>query len=337
VTGVASGSAATPAVTSVLIVNFNGRQHLEHCVPALEAQTRPADEVIVVDNNSTDDSVDYLRTRHPRIRIVQLGHNQGFAGGNIAGYEVSSGAYIVLLNNDTKPLPNWLERLTKCADEFPDVGIVASHLTDWEGDRTDSAGDGCSVTGRGFKLRQGASTEIPLSSGYVFSASAGAALYKRAMLDQIGFLDPRFYMNAEDTDLAFRAQLRGWRSYFCADAVVRHRIGASQGVHSASHIHYSARNHAWLYLKCMPGRLMLKYWPARLLHSLLYLAFFARNGHALTYLGGLWAAARALPAVLSERRAIQKSRTVPVHQLEARLSPLSEALADKVRLLRNRR
>lgn len=315
----------------MLIVNFNGRHHLEQCLPALEGQTRPADEIIVVDNNSSDDSVDFVRRCHPKVKIVELGHNLGFAGGNVAGYDASHGEYVVLLNNDTKPLPDWLEQLTECADNHPEVGIVASHLTDWEGNYTDSAGDGCSVSGRGFKLRHGISLSEKVESDYVFSASAGAALYKRSMLEEVGFLDPRFYMNAEDTDLAFRAQLLGWKSYLCAEAVVRHRIGATQGVHSKTHVYYAARNHAWLYLKCMPGRLMLKHAPARLLHSLLYLAFFARNGRLPSYLAGLLAATTELPAILRERKSIRRARTVSIGDLESRLTPLKAILEIKLR------
>lgn len=319
------------ARVSIIIVNLNGRAHLEPCLTALRAQTRQPEEVVFVDNNSSDDSVDLVKRCYPGARVVELDENLGFTGGNIAGYGVASGNYLVLLNNDTKPEPDWLERLSECADRLPEVGIVASHMTDWEGRYTDSAGDGCSVTGRGFKLRHGQSTSRAVASGYVFSASAGAALYKRAMLDQVGFLDPRFFMNAEDTDLAFRAQLCGWKTYLCAEAVVRHRIGASQGVHSRAHVYYSARNHAWLYLKCMPGWLMLKHAPARLLHSILYLAFFTSKGRALAYLSGLWAAAKVLPEVLRERRTIQRSRQVSIAELEATLSPLRDLLAEKQR------
>ena len=138
--------------TSIIIVNWNGKHHLEVCLPALNAQTLPPDEVIVVDNGSTDASIDYLKWHHPQARVVVLKENRGFAGGNVAGLDVASGDYIVLLNNDTKPDRAWLENLVACCDSHPDVGLVASHITDWDGATTDSAGDGCRVTGRGFQM-----------------------------------------------------------------------------------------------------------------------------------------------------------------------------------------
>jgi GT2 family glycosyltransferase len=319
--------------TSVVIVNFNGRHHLDECLLALRAQTLPPDEIVVVDNNSTDGSVEHIKLCYPEVTLVELDQNRGFTGGNIEGYQISTGDYLVLLNNDTSPRQDWLERLQSCAGRNPAVGIVASHVTDWDGNYTDTAGDGCSVTGRGFKLRHKRRVSEPLESGYVFSASACAALYKRTMLEQVGFLDPHFFMNAEDTDLAFRAQLQGWKTFFCSEAVVRHRIGASQGVHSKLHVYYAARNHAWLYLKCMPGRLILKYLPARIFHTILYLVYFARMGRLLAYLGGLFAATKALPLVMRERQIVQKSRSLPVRELEARLSPLRTVLAQKRRTL----
>jgi GT2 family glycosyltransferase len=315
---------------SVVVVNFNGREHLKECLPALEVQTRPPDQVVVVDNGSTDGSCDYVRQCHPRTTLVELSGNAGFTGGNIAGLGAATGDYIVLLNNDTRPFPDWLERLVECADRHAEVGLIASHMTDWEGTATDTAGDGCTVTGRGIKLR-GRPGEGPPHSGYVFSVCAGAALYKRAMLDEVGFLEPSFFMNAEDTDLAFRAQLAGWKAYFCARAEVRHRIGASQGMHSPDHVFFSTRNHVWFYVRCMPTRLVVKHGIATLLQGLFYLAYFAKRGLARPYLRGLVAAARGLPAALRSRRLIQRSRRVPVSVIEAQLMPFTEFLARKFR------
>jgi GT2 family glycosyltransferase len=312
-------------------VNYDGKHHLEHCLPALQAQTLQPDEILVVDNGSTDDSLDYLRTCHHDVRVIALRENLGFAGGNAVGYQAATGDYIVLLNNDTWPLPAWLERLAECAESHAEVGIVASHMTDWDGDYTDSAGDGCTVTGRGFKLRHGSSTSQPVTSSYVFSACAGASLYKRAMLEDIGFFDPHFFMNAEDTDLAFRAQLAGWKAYLCSDAVVRHRIGGSQQIYSWRHVFYSTRNHHWLYLRCMPGRLMAKHAPAYLAHSFLYFLFFLHRRRLGAHLAGLFAALVGVPRVLAQRRKIRALRRVRVSEIERQLHPLPRYLSLKMR------
>jgi GT2 family glycosyltransferase len=317
---------------TVIVVTFNGCFHLGNCLAALAVQTLRADQVIVVDNSSTDGSPAYLKDRHPGVTLVALTKNVGFAGGNIAGFEAATGDYIVLLNNDTKPSPDWLERLVECADSHPEVGIVASHLTDWEGRFTDTAGDGCSVTGRGFKLREGQSTGISIESGYVFSACAGAALYKRRMLEEVGFLEPDFFMNAEDTDLAFRARLAGWRTFLCADAVVRHRVGASQVLYSDHHVFYSTRNHLWLYLRCMPLSLAAKHTPALIVQTFIYLAVATRQGRARAFVRAIVAAAAGLPRVLRQRRAIQARRRISVAELERELTPFSQFIRVKLRM-----
>ena len=310
------------AKTSVIIVTWNGKHHLEHCLPALTAQTRPPDEIIIVDNASSDDSVAYIKTNYPEVKLIELGENRGFSGGNIAGYEVASGDYVVLLNNDTKPLADWLEQLVHCADAHADVGIVASLMTDWAGVVIDTAGDGCSVTGRGFKRYNNYPATTPLPSGYVFSACAGAALYKRATLEEVGFLDPRFFMYGEDTDLAFRAQLGGWKVFFCAESVVRHRISGSEGVLSDNAVYYSSRNNLWVYLKCMPTPLILKHSPSHAAHLLWILVSFSRRGQAAPYLRGTVDALKKLPLILQDRRAVQRSRRVNSKSIEKQLTPL---------------
>ena len=324
---------------SVIIVNWNGRHHLEACLPALYAQTRPADEIIVVDNDSSDDSVAFVKEHYPEVKLVETGENLGFSGGNIAGYAVATGAYIVLLNNDTKPLVSWLEALVTCADARSDVGVVASLMTDWEGCVIDTAGDGCSVTGRGYHLHKlepvPATSESKLESKDVFSACAGAALYKREMLQEIGFLDPRFFMNAEDTDLSFRAQLGGWKVHFCAQSVVRHRISASQGAASGRNVFFNARNHLWCYLKCMPLPLIVLYSPVLVVETFALWMLYLTQGNGAAYARGLVAAVRGAREVLEERKRIQAGRKLSVRALNRKLSwpRLIEAGLGRVRVL----
>lgn len=304
---------------SVIIVNWNGRDHLECSLAALQKQTLTPTEIIVVDNGSADDSVEFVKRNHREVKLIELADNEGFTGGNIAGYEAAIGDYIVLLNNDTKPLPDWLEKLTSCAESQPDVGIVAAHLTDWTGELTDSAGDTCSKTGRGSKRNEGRASAESGTSCYVFTACAGAALYKREMLRQVGFLDPRFFMNAEDTDLAFRSQLQGWKVYFCADALVRHRVGASQGLTSDKTVFFNVRNHLLSYWKCMPFPLIVKHSLTFWLEAFKLWLIFRRRGQGRVYLSAFWAGVAAIPGVLADRRSIQASRRISIRALEEQL------------------
>jgi GT2 family glycosyltransferase len=305
---------------SVIVVTWNGRHHLETCLPALIGQTLLPDEVIVVDNGSDDGTAEWLKDEHVGVKLVALQQNRGFAGGNLAGLEAASGEYIVLLNNDTRPEPAWLERLVRCAQAHPGTGMIASHMTDWDGDYTDSAGDVINVLGRAHQRHKGRPLTDPPESDQVFSACAGAALYRRRMIEDVGFLDETFFMNVEDSDLAFRAQLRGWSAHFCADAIVRHRVSASQVVGSASNVFYNARNYVWSYYKNMPRELILKYGWLLLADLALKGATHLRQGTLRSYLSGLLAGVRGIPARRSERHRIQASRKVPIADLERTLS-----------------
>lgn len=309
------------ATVSVVILNWNGQAHLAECLPALAKQTRLADEVIVVDNGSTrDDSVRFVQTQFPNMRCVALSENVGFSGGNNAGLAAATGDAIVLLNNDTRPAADWLEKLLQCAAGHPEAGIIAAHLVDWEGRTTDSAGDGCRVTGRGYGRHRRQPAETAPRSGPVFGACAGAALYRRELIRDVGFLDEDFFLNFEDTDLAFRAQLRGWPVWFCREAVVNHRVSASQGAWSATNVFYGARNHLWVCVKNLPAALLVKNSPLIGFEIFALMLVATRRGRLWPYLRGLAAGLGGIPRTWRKRREIQKRRTVTTAALEAWLT-----------------
>lgn len=322
---------------SVIVLNWNGRSHLETCLPALAAQTFRDFETIVVDNaSSRDDSVAYVREHFPWVRVVPLSENLGFSGGNLEGVKIARGEFIVLLNNDTRPEADWLERLVACAEAHPEVGIVAAHLTDWDGRFTDSAGDGCYVTGHGFKRHTGLPAAEAPESGPCFGACAGAALYRRALIEDAGFLDADFFLNYEDTDLSLRAQMQGWPSWFCREAVVRHRVSASQGECSAWSVFYGTRNHLWVCAKNMPFGLFLKYSPVTAV-TLVYMAWYAaRRGRLWHYLRGMVHGLGGLRGQLRKRRALRLKWRLPACELEKRLT-LPSWPRTMPRLLRRRR
>ena len=304
---------------SIIVVTWNGLAHLEHCLSALAAQTWRGFSVVVVDNGSTDCSVSWLRDQKIMpLRLVEVGENRGFAGGNAAGLAVvdPETIFVVLLNNDTAPEPGWLAALVAAAKADERRGAIASLMVDWNGALIDSAGDGIRVTGRGYQRYHGRRRNDAPDSGPVFSACAGAALYRRAMLDEVGFLDERFFMNGEDTDLCFRARLAGWEVWYCADAVVRHRVSASQGAGSTMSVYFNERNRIWSVAKCMPAGLLWKYaWvhalelPAR---GILHL----RRGRSGAWLRGVFAGLWRMRPFLVDRRRIQRGRTVSPREID---------------------
>jgi hypothetical protein len=252
---------------SVIIVNYNGAHHLDSCLNSLYRQSFKDFEIIVVDNNSSDDSVRILEKHQNRINLIELKINTGFAGGNNIGYKFAKGEYIVTLNNDTEVAEDWLERLVFAISENTSIGMCASNIVMFDSDITDSAGDGFTTSGRGVKLNQGQKFKTDNKLSYIFGACAGAALYRKKMIEEIGFFDEDFYLIHEDTDLSFRAQLLGWKCIYVPNAIVKHKVSSTIGIDSDISIYYSLRNTLLVWLKNMPKKLMLKYFHHVLVHE----------------------------------------------------------------------
>ena len=240
---------------SVIIVNWNGVQHLDPCLRSLALQTFRDFEVIVVDNGSTDGSAAFLKSVHPWVRLVELPENRGFAGGNNAGYAVAAGEYLVTLNNDTEVDPEWLKELVAAADGVPAAGMVASRICSHaEPDRIDSLGvricrDGMS---RGAFRRQRYSGLRLEPVEEILLPSACAALYKRAMVEETGFFADEFFAYCEDTDLGLRGRWAGWGAVLATRAVVRHKYSLTGGAFSPLKLYLVERNHFLAVIRNFP-------------------------------------------------------------------------------------
>jgi GT2 family glycosyltransferase len=250
-----SGDRRETVRVSIIIVNWNGLQHLDPCLRSLARQTYRDFEVIVVDNGSTDGSVAFLTAAHPWVRLVTLPENRGFAGGNNAGYRVAGGEYLVTLNNDTEADPEWLAELVAAADGTPAAGMVASRICSHdEPDRIDSLGvricrDGMS---RGAFRRQRFSELSPAPVEEILLPSACAALYKRAMVAETGFFADSFFAYCEDTDLGLRGRWAGWGAVLATRAVVLHKYSRTGGVFSPFKLYLVERNHYLTVIRNFP-------------------------------------------------------------------------------------
>jgi len=243
-------------LVSVIVVNWNGLAYLPECLDSLAAQSYAALEVLVVENGSTDGSVEYLRgQRAGRLRLVENPSNLGFAGGNNLGIRASKGAYLALLNNDAVADPRWIEALVAAAETDPGVGMCASRIYVWrQPGLLDSAG--LLVSGDG--IGRGRGRLEPDGERYekeadVLLPSACAALYRRSMLDEIGLFDEDFFAYCEDTDLGLRARIAGWRCRYVPGAVVRHHYSGSTAPHSPFKAFHVERNRIWVVVKCFPA------------------------------------------------------------------------------------
>lgn len=310
-------------VASLVILNFNGRKWLSGCLGALAAQHEaPPSEIVFVDNGSSDGSAAFVRTSWPAVRVVETGANLGFAAGNNAGAREARGAWLVFLNNDTVPGPDWLARLFAGAAAHPECALVTSRLVFMDDPAiVDSAGDGYLRAGGAFKHGHGARAADFAVSREVFGACGGAFMIRREAFEALGGFDPRFFMNYEDVDLSYRARLRGMRIWYAADAIVRHAGGGSLGVVSPAAVFYGQRNLEWTWIKNTPRGLL---WFTALPHAIYSLAgivHYARIGLAGPVLRAKWAALRELPQVLADRRRVQASATAPVADLERFMEP----------------
>ena len=315
-------------LASIIIPHLNGKQHLDDCLNALRAQSRQDFEIILVDNGSSDGSQAYVRAHFPEVRLLELGANQGFTGACNAGYAAARGELIILLNNDTAVDPNWLAAIVDAFARGPEVGAVASKMLLFDQrDRFHTAGDYYRIDGvpgnRGVWAQDTGQYDVELE---VFSACGGAAAYRRRMLAEIGFLDPDFFFSCEDVDLAWRAQLAGWRVRYVPTAVVYHKLKASGGAGVMSS-YYDGRNFLYVIWKNYPTTLLRRHWRAILraqwrisraaLRAWRGAAARARLRGQLAGLLGLW-------KMLPKRRAIQANRRIDDETLTNRLTPVDE-------------
>ncbi len=214
---------------SIVIPNWNGRELLEHCLASLQKLTYPRYEIIIVDNGSADDSLQFITENYPGAIIVPLSTNTGFAHAVNVGIQSSKGDYIALLNNDTEVEPNWLDELLVGFSRSDSIGIVASKLLNfYERDRIDSAGDVLNIVGQGYAIGGGCKDGPEWNIGkFIFSGTGGASIYKRAVFDAIGLFEETFFMYFEDMDLSYRAQRAGFTVWYQPSAVVYHIQKAS--------------------------------------------------------------------------------------------------------------
>ena len=280
---------------TVIIPNYNGLQFMEPCLKALEGQNYKEFDLLVVDNGSQDGSGEWLRERG--IPTLFLGENTGFSGAVNAGIRAVSTPYVILLNNDTEPLPDYVGELVRCMDRFPEVFSASSKMIQlYHKDLMDDAGDMYSVLGWAYQRGVGQP-----SSGYqracqVFAACAGAAIYRREVFEEIGYFDESHFAYLEDIDVGYRARIYGYRNVYCPTAKVYHvGSGTSGSKYNSFKVKLSARNSVYLNYKNMPlAQLILNCVPLAL-GWLVKTIFFMKIGFGKDYREGLKEGFQTLP------------------------------------------
>jgi GT2 family glycosyltransferase len=300
-----------PAV-SVVIPNWNGRRWLGQCLDALAAQELAPAEVIVVDNGSEDGSVAYLRSVHPSVSLLELGSNTGFAHAANRGLGHADNELVAFVNTDVALAPDWLARMSRALLADPSAAAAACKML--------SLSDPAVVYDAGDILRRDGACEQRGRfmrddgrwdrSGEVFGACAGAALYRRSIVQSLGGFDERYFAYLEDVDLALAIRRAGWRCRY-EPAVALHAGEGSSHQLRGGHEFFVARNTVLLVAKWFPFR-----WLPYVAYRQLGWAWHAlRERRLAVHLRGLAAAAPLLPAALAARRALAAGAGVPIETL----------------------
>ena len=307
---------------AVVIVNWNGGACLHECLQAVASQERRPDRVVVVDNASGDGSLESALGAFPFVEPIRLAANVGFAAANNVALEACGDCdWLALLNPDAFPEPSWLGSLAAAAERNPGHAAFASQLRSASDDRVlDGTGDVYHVSG--LVWRAGHGMPLPAAEGprEVFSACAAAALYRRDALVEIGGFDERYFCYLEDVDLGFRLRLRGHRCLYVPEAVARHVGSSTTGKGSAFSTYHGHRNLVWTFFKDMPASLLARYLPQHVVLNLVSVLWFVARGQPRAILKAKWDALRGLPAVLAERRRVQRERRVGAGDLRRAMS-----------------
>ena len=274
---------------SIVIPNFNGKQFLKTCLDSIKNQNYSFYNVIIVDNASSDGSVQYIHENYPEFTLIQNKENLGFAAAVNQGIKSSSSEYIFLLNNDVELEQDSISNLLKCIKKDKNIfGVSSKMILYTDRSKMDDAGDEYTILGWTRKVGDGKSPELYNAERETFSVCAGAALYRKSILDELGYFDENFFAYMEDVDISYRARIRGYKCVYCPDAVVYHfGSGTSGSRYNEFKIRLAARNNVYVPYKNMP-------WPQLALNGIFLLAgyfikyiFFSRKGQGSTYLRGI--------------------------------------------------
>ncbi len=247
---------------SLVIPNWNGIGLLKDCLTSLNKQTFRNFEIIVVDNGSIDNSVNYIKDNFPKVKIIKLNKNYGFAKAINEGVKQSIAEYVVFLNNDTWVDKNWLKYLILCADKHPEtISINSKLLNFYQRKIIDGVGILINEVGQAKSIGYQEEDKGQYDNlKYIFGATGGASLFRRMDFIKAGMFDESYFMYSEEVDFAFRAQFLGYKSMFCPSAVVYHKHKAT-ALKRPDYIEYwQFRNMIVTIIKDYPTALLFKHW-----------------------------------------------------------------------------
>lgn len=277
------------AQITIIIPNYNGAAYIEDCLQSLEEQTYQDFDICVVDNASSDGSADLIEQKFPEVTLIRLAQNFGFSRAVNEGIKRTRQPYIILLNNDTKAEPDFVKELYQAISKDKTIFSVGAKMLQMKRpELIDDAGDLYCALGWAFALGKDWNKKHYEKEADVFSACAGAAIYRRDLFEQIGYFDEFHFSYLEDVDVGYRARIMGYRNRFTPKAVVYHAGSGTTGSrYNPFKIRLAARNSWYVIYKNMPiGQIIINL-PFFLIGFGIKALFFICKGYGREYLSGM--------------------------------------------------
>nr|WP_288555873.1 glycosyltransferase family 2 protein [uncultured Mediterraneibacter sp.] len=274
---------------TIIIPNYNGKHFMEPCLKSLAEQTCKDFKILVVDNASTDGSVEYMKKEYPEIETLVLDQNYGFSKAVNVGIRHADTPYVLLLNNDTTVDPHFVREMIRAIERSRYIFSVSSKMIQmYHPELIDSAGDLYTAIGWGICRGAGRSITNYTEDCEIFSACAGAAIYRRELFKKIGYFDENHFAYLEDIDVGYRAKIYGYKNVYCPSALVYHvGSGTSGSKYNAFKVKLSARNNIYVNYKNMPVlQLLLNLLPLTAGYLVKWI-FFLKIGFGKEYMEGI--------------------------------------------------
>lgn len=274
---------------SVVIPNFNGIAFLDSVLASLEGQTLSNFEVILVDNGSTDGSCSFVTANYPWVHLIELSENFGFCGAVNAGIRAAKAPYVLLLNNDTEVKEDFVEEMLAAVRRHKNAFSCGARMVQYhDRDRLDDVGNYYCALGWSFARGRGKDIHAYETEDKIFSACAGAAIYRKKIIEKIGYFDEEHFAYLEDTDIGYRARIYGYENWYAPKAIVYHvGSGTSGSRYNQFKTRYSSRNNIYLIYKNMPLLQIILNLPFLVVGFLIKFLFFAVKGMGKEYAAGI--------------------------------------------------
>ena len=274
---------------SVVIPNFNGIAFLDSVLASLEGQTLSNFEVILVDNGSTDGSCSFVTANYPWVHLIELSENFGFCGAVNAGIRAAKAPYVLLLNNDTEVKEDFVEEMLAAIRRHKNAFSCGARMVQYhDRDRLDDVGNYYCALGWSFARGRGKDIHAYETEDKIFSACAGAAIYRKKIIEKIGYFDEEHFAYLEDTDIGYRARIYGYENWYAPKAIVYHvGSGTSGSRYNQFKTRYSSRNNIYLIYKNMPLLQIILNLPFLAVGFLIKFLFFAVKGMGKEYAAGI--------------------------------------------------